>query len=190
MEARKPRVIVDHPSNAKSVEYAGILGDAWELFERKSKDYTNSGGQVFEDSGLMGQFMKMRDKISKLKKPLWDAEILRLAEEHLGGSHIVGSAREELGLEFENAEEILMDLIGHSLLAISVLRKRDEAYKTSMSQFVDQFVDSSYKSCDLTTVDMNGTTHRCTLPTGHPERLCREVVEGRPDLNFQWKKKL
>ena len=129
-EARQPRVIVSDPSDARMVNYAGILGDAWELFERKSKDYTNSGGQVFEDSGLLGQFMKMRDKISKLKKPLWDAEILRQAQQIRNVPPQEATAEDvailnEIDLEFEGAEEIMMDLVGHCLLAISVLRERD-----------------------------------------------------------------
>lgn len=186
-EARNPRVIVDDPSNAKSVEYAGILGDAWELFERKSKDYTNSGGQVFEDSGLMGQFMKMRDKISKLKKPLWDAEILRQANEMVGAKTGTEDAISDLNLEFEDAEEIMMDLVGHCLLAISVLRRREFQFPergndpTPILEEVDQEGDTL---CGAMKVSMEGIRRHCILPMNHPQRLCED------EKGYQWKREL
>lgn len=100
--------------------YDEIFAEAKELFDRKSKDYTNSSGQVFEDSGLMGQFMKMRDKVKKLQKPMWDAEIVREAR-RLG---LTASSQDLAKLEFEDAEEILKDMIGHAVLAISILKSR------------------------------------------------------------------
>ena len=103
--------------------YRNIFEDAEDLFERKSEDYTNSSGEVFEDSGLMGQFMKIRDKSKKLKKPMWDAEIVREAK-LLG---LATSSEELIKLQFEDTEEILMDLMGHAVLAISILRKRKAA---------------------------------------------------------------
>lgn len=189
---RKPRVIVDDPSNAKSVEYAGILGDAWELFERKSKDYTNSGGQVFEDSGLMGQFMKMRDKIAKLKKPMWDREVLRQAAAMAGRTDPRFTAETpHLNLEFEGAEEILMDLIGHSLLAISVLRERDR--RDRQAQNLQQNPDGSFSyedsgECSGRKEDAAGEMIYCRFAQGHPHRLC----EGKNSKGqtFSWKRRL
>lgn len=108
-------------SKATMELYSDIFQEAHSLFRQKSQDYTNSGGEVFEDSGLLGQYMKIRDKAKKLKKPMWDAEILREAE-LLGASVREG----ETDLRFEPAEEILMDMMGHAVLAISVLRRREE----------------------------------------------------------------
>lgn len=201
-EARQPRVIVSDPSDARMVNYAGILGDVWELFERKSKDYTNSGGQVFEDSGLMGQFMKMRDKISKLKKPLWDREIRRQAAEMAGRTDPRFTAETpHLNLEFEGPEEIIMDLIGHCLLAISVLRERDRRDRQAKNFRVDPdgtFVydpatpgendldaeESEPVFCGKTRVDTYGSVHTCNLRAGHSQRLCSD------GSGFEWKRKL
>lgn len=110
-------------------DMAQIFIDMMELFSAKSKDYTNSNGAVFEDSGLMGQHLKLTDKVKKLRKTMWDAEILREAEGLMGGSYVVSEAREWLGLRFEDTEEILMDIVGHCALAISILRSRAEEKK-------------------------------------------------------------
>ncbi len=116
----------DMPTNDAHL-YNDIWEDAHELFRRKSKDYTNSNGQVFEDSGLLGQYMKLSDKIKKLKKPMWDAEIVRqaelLSEDTEGFRDSFSTANFDLG--FEGAEEIMMDIMGHCILAISILRKRE-----------------------------------------------------------------
>ena len=99
-----------------------LLG-AIDLFSEKSKDYTGSSGKpLHEDSGLMGQYLKLRDKIEKLRKTMWDAEIVREAQ-RLGAD----VEKCDLSLRFEGTEEILNDVIGHCVLAISILRKRDQA---------------------------------------------------------------
>ena len=84
-------------------------------FVKKNQDYNNSGGAVSDNFGLMGQFMKLTDKIHKLRKPMWDDEINRRAGVPVDKLH------------FESAEEILDDIIGHAMLAKLELKQRREA---------------------------------------------------------------
>ena len=84
-------------------------------FVKKSEDYNNSGGAVSDNFGLMGQFMKLTDKIHKLRKPMWDDEINRRAGVPVDKLH------------FESAEEILDDIIGHAMLAKLEIKSRREA---------------------------------------------------------------
>jgi hypothetical protein len=107
-----------------SEDVIDVLLGAIDLFSEKSKDYTSSSGKpLHEDSGLMGQYLKLRDKIEKLRKTMWDAEIIREARA-LG---VTASNGDLTKLRFEDTEEILNDVIGHCILAISILRKRDKA---------------------------------------------------------------
>lgn len=86
-------------------------------FARKNQDYTNSGGAVSDNFGIMGQFMKLTDKIHKLRKPMWDIR-LRGATEH------------EDDLNYESADEILDDIIGHAFLAkLYLAQEREKNYK-------------------------------------------------------------
>ena len=103
-------------------DMAEIFIDMMKLFSAKSKDYTNSNGAVFEDSGLIGQHLKLTDKVKKLRKTMWDAEIVREARA-LG---VTADNGDLLELQFEDTEEILMDIVGHCALAISILRKREQ----------------------------------------------------------------
>ena len=84
-------------------------------FVKKNQDYNNSGGAVSDNFGLMGQFMKLTDKIHKLRKPMWDDEINRRAGVPVDKLH------------FESAEEILDDIIGHAMLAKLEIKNRREA---------------------------------------------------------------
>lgn len=116
--------IVDETISLRE-DMANIFVDAMKLFSAKSQDYTNSNGAVFEDSGLMGQHLKLTDKVKKLRKTMWDAEIIREAR-NLGITADNGDLQQ---LRFEDTEEILMDVIGHCALAISILRGREEERK-------------------------------------------------------------
>ena len=112
--------IVDETISLRE-DMANIFVDAMKLFSAKSQDYTNSNGAVFEDSGLMGQHLKLTDKVKKLRKTMWDAEIIREAR-NLGITADNGDLQQ---LRFEDTEEILMDIVGHCALAISILRNRE-----------------------------------------------------------------
>ena len=93
------------------------LVDGWfNEFLKKNQDYQTSTGNVSENFGLMGQYMKLTDKIHKLRTPMWDDEILRQAGKE-------GVVKE---LNFEGAEEILRDIIGHCFLALDFMEQRDE----------------------------------------------------------------
>lgn len=81
-----------------------------ELFDAKSKDYNSSaafgGTEPHKVLGVRGQFADIWRKIWKLKKVLWDGE----------------------RLYHEDAEEILLDLIGHCFLTLDLLwEQRQEA---------------------------------------------------------------
>lgn len=64
-----------------------------EHLRHKSQDY----GEVFKELGLKGQYSDMHRKMHKLKKAIWDDDIL------------VGD---------EQTEEILADLFGNVLISI------------------------------------------------------------------------
>lgn len=88
-------------------------------FNRKNQDYTNSGGAVSDNFGILGQYMKLVDKVHKLRKPMWDGEIVRQA---MSLGHVTKRAEE---LNYEDAQEILDDVIGHALLAKLYLQERN-----------------------------------------------------------------
>jgi hypothetical protein len=79
-----------------------ILPMVLNRFVRKNNDYTVNGRNVSENFGIKGQFMKMYDKIAKLRRPLWE------------DGELTGD---------EAAEEILEDLVGHALLTLYFLRE-------------------------------------------------------------------
>ena len=112
------------------LDMAKIFVDAMSLFSVKSKDYTNSNGAVFEDSGLIGQHLKLTDKVKKLRKTMWDSEIVREAQA-LGATVADDNP---IALEFEGTEEILMDIIGHCALAISIVRRRELEERLAASE--------------------------------------------------------
>lgn len=95
-------------------EIISHINPALELFIAKQRDYTNSGGHIGDNFGFMGQYMKMHDKVAKLRKPLWDNEILKEA------------TPETSPLQFEDTREILYDLVGHILLTLSYLGEQDD----------------------------------------------------------------
>lgn len=105
---------------SRQAEAVFALIEPWvDQFNKKNQDYTNSGGAVSENFGILGQYMKLVDKVHKLRKPMWDSEIVRQAM-NLG--HVTKRAEE---LNFEDAQEILDDIIGHALLAKLHLKERD-----------------------------------------------------------------
>ncbi|AOE44874.1 hypothetical protein BI084_gp62 [Gordonia phage Terapin] len=108
----------------KQGERVGVLmSEWWDEFVRKNADYQTSTGNVSENFGLMGQYMKLTDKIHKLRKPMHDAEILRQAE-GLGAD--VDPDLYLAPFQFEGTEEILRDLIGHAFLALDFIKQQKE----------------------------------------------------------------
>lgn len=78
-----------------------ILPMVIQLFVTKSKDYELANGKNVSDRwGVVGQYMKLADKVDKLERPLF----------------IDRGKGEEL--KHESVEEVLMDIIGHALLTI------------------------------------------------------------------------
>lgn len=83
---------------------SGPAKEALELFAKRSADYSDKDGfDPSEVLGLQGQFAEVWRKVWKLKNSLWDG-------------------RE---LSAEQPREILMDLIGHALLAIDMIDRRE-----------------------------------------------------------------
>ena len=103
------------PTTEQSGRVAQLANRWFNEFRRKSEDYQTSTGNVSENFGLMGQYMKLTDKIHKLRRPMWDNEILRQATPE--------SLPE---FNFESTEEILRDIIGHCFLALDFMEQRDE----------------------------------------------------------------
>jgi len=81
------------------------------LFRRKARDYSERSGIFTADLlGARGQFAEIWRKIPKLKKGMWD------------GDELVG----------ETVTEILMDLLGHTLLSLGFVNKKPKmGMKTS-----------------------------------------------------------
>lgn len=108
---------VDHKVSDQARAVINML-PAWiNLFVKKNQDYTNSGGQVADNFGIMGQFMKLTDKVHKLRKPLWDCEIQRQAG-------LAPDKNYPSDLNFEDAAEILDDIIGHCMLTKLYLKEQ------------------------------------------------------------------
>jgi hypothetical protein len=83
---------------------SGPAREALELFARRSADYSDQDGfDPAEVLGEKGQFAEVFRKVWKLKNSMWD------------GRELVG----------EQPREILMDLIGHALLAIEMIDRRE-----------------------------------------------------------------
>jgi hypothetical protein len=103
--ARKTRRIsVDIPienwTNEVDHIFQNYLPGILQLFAAKSKDYTNGDGVGASDSlGVPGQWLKLRGKVDKLKRPLWDER---------------GEGEE---FQFESVQEVLSDIVGHVFLA-------------------------------------------------------------------------
>lgn len=96
----------------------------WEEFEAKNRDYQTSTGNVSENFGLMGQYMKLTDKIHKLRKSMWDAEVIK---EAMGQGLSNPKPDVTTPFQFEGTEEILRDIIGHCFLALDFIeQKRSE----------------------------------------------------------------
>lgn len=114
LKANQVRITVPPNLPKRTAEIISQLKPALELFIAKQRDYTNSGGHIGDNFGFMGQYMKMHDKVAKLRKPLWDNEILKEA------------TPETSPLQFEGTREILYDLVGHILLTLSYLEEQDD----------------------------------------------------------------
>lgn len=131
-------------------------------FVKKSEDYNNSGGAVSDNFGLMGQFMKLTDKIHKLRKPMWDDEINRRAGVPVDKLH------------FESAEEILDDIIGHAMLAKLELKQRREAIpKKGMKEPLREPFSETVSQDPLSSKNANSYVdgvYREGNPSFYPER--------------------
>lgn len=79
--------------------WAALMDEAFELFIRKSRDYGKTGDTL----GARGQFADMWRKFGKIKHQVWD--------------------HPERVVHFEGVEEILKDLIGHSILFLDYIKE-------------------------------------------------------------------
>lgn len=105
-----------------------LIGEFIDLFAAKQKDYRQANeDQVADEWGVLAQFMKMNDKIKKLRRHLYEAEMINKLEKM--GFDV--SPREEDQpdprdeFQFEGTREILMDLIGHAFLTLRYLDERE-----------------------------------------------------------------
>lgn len=78
--------------------WLNLADEALELFIRKSRDYGKTGDSL----GARGQFADMWRKFGKIKHQVWD--------------------NPEKVVHFEGVEEILKDLIGHSILFLDYVK--------------------------------------------------------------------
>lgn len=103
----------------------------WEEFEAKNRDYQTSTGNVSENFGLMGQYMKLTDKIHKLRKSMWDAEVIK---EAMGQGLSNPKPDVTTPFQFEGTEEILRDIIGHCFLALDFIEQKAKEDRTKEIQ--------------------------------------------------------
>jgi hypothetical protein len=95
-----------HPSTKQAARIlTEILPGAISLFLAKNKDYAIDGIDIAETLGVRGQWSDMYRKIAKLKQSMWD--------------------QNGEGLQFETAEEVVQDLIGHCLLTLLFLKDEE-----------------------------------------------------------------
>lgn len=76
-----------------------IVPNVLAMYLRKSQDY----GDTAESLGERGQFADMHRKFGKLKRALWDGQVLH----------------------GESTRDILFDMIGHCLLTIDFLEQKE-----------------------------------------------------------------
>jgi hypothetical protein len=110
-----------------------ILPNAIALFLRKNADYNIVGIDIAATLGVRGQWSDMYRKIAKLKQSMWD--------------------QSGEGLEFESAEEVIQDLIGHCLLSLLFLK--DER--------LDKSLDKMSKTHDEIMQERMGIDHPPTI---------------------------
>lgn len=85
------------PSEQAEAILFDLLPDWITEFMRKNADY----GDASEHLGAAGQYAELWRKVGKLKGPLWD----------------------DRGLNYEQSDEIVRDLIGHCFLTLLFLKK-------------------------------------------------------------------
>lgn len=92
------------------------------LFANKNADYGSESAKIL---GVRGQYADINRKMLKLKRSLWDGE----------------------QLQFEDSDEVIMDLIGHLFLTLHMIRFKEEtdrrhAYSDmSTDEFVERFIE-------------------------------------------------
>ena len=87
---------IDGPSPVDEL-LAERLPKVVELFRSKARDYAGNSHFTANALGARGQFAEIWRKVGKLKRSMWDGE----------------------SMAFEQTDEILADLFGHIMLAIS-----------------------------------------------------------------------
>lgn len=83
-------------------EIRKIAQEIADLVERKNKDYGNSFDTTMDEYGITAYFLRIEDKISRLKSIMKNQKLL---------------------VENESMEDTLKDIIGYTLLMINYLRK-------------------------------------------------------------------
>lgn len=103
------------------VNIATHLMPEWlRLFAAKNADY-GDGAKVL---GVRGQYADINRKMLKLKRSLWDGD----------------------QLQFEDSDEVIMDLIGHLFLTLDMIRFKEQTDRShafsdlSTSEFVERFI--------------------------------------------------
>lgn len=128
----------DCPSGQAFTIASEIFPDALKLFFQKNRDY----GATSFDLGAAGQFAEIWRKVGKLKGPMWEGK----------------------SLEFEQADEILKDLIGHCLLSLYFLR--DERLKAGREK------DFTIQKCEWFALCENDAFNLAKGPGGIYVPIC------------------
>lgn len=124
-ELDEPGNLRQHKRPTPQADRIMYLVDEWFAeFVKKNSDYQTSSGNVSENFGLMGQYMKLNDKIHKLRKSMWDAEVVK---EAMGQGLSNPKPDVTAPFQFEGTEEILRDIIGHCFLALDFIAEENKS---------------------------------------------------------------
>lgn len=86
---------------SKELKVKEIANEIAELLERKNKDYGNSFDKTIEEYGMTAYFLRIEDKLSRLKSIVKNKETLVLDE---------------------SVEDTITDIAGYSILLLNLLK--------------------------------------------------------------------
>jgi hypothetical protein len=135
------------------------LGPAIALFRSKARDYSERSGIFTADLlGSQGQFAEIWRKIPKLKKGMWDGEVL----------------------ENESVREILQDIVGHCLLALDFDAQESPTATSEPADKKIVFTSPGSANTDVGILVSCTGRHECPPPLGSGDKI------NGPAGDFGW----
>ncbi|QNJ55377.1 hypothetical protein SEA_LITTLEFELLA_66 [Gordonia phage LittleFella] len=106
---------------AMNEELQEIIAEFTEEFAAKQQDYEGT-----RNFGVLGQYMKIANKVDKLNRTMYEGEIYSRAKEWFP-DEFKKASNVDFSLNFEGTEEILRDIAGHCFLALAMYRAEQNA---------------------------------------------------------------